>query len=244
VKLNKGLIITIFMYCSGYAPGVTGVNTGKLNHPVPDSTEILVFLPSQHLPDSCKEISKISIINQQPSQGCSFRNVLELAKQSAREAGGNIIYITAINGPKTWHDCYEIDATVLFRKNMRFIDKIKDSVKKQKFGDTLKYAILYVCRPDKFAGSIIGYDIQLGNLVICRAKNNSTYAIKVFKEGNATVSGEYNSNISSVDLNVKFGQEYYVQCSLLFGGKPKLELVDNYLGEYEYNSITGKRNEK
>jgi uncharacterized protein YndB with AHSA1/START domain len=89
------------------------------------------------------------------------------------------------------------------------------------------YAVLHLSRPKKLVGAMISYDVNLDDTVVYRAKNDSKTSIKIIREGKHVLSAKTESR-ATLPINVIFGEEYYVQCSLgmgFFVGHPKLELV-------------------
>lgn len=113
--------------------------------------------------------------------------------------------------------------------------------------DTSKYALLYVYRPKKFAGSAIVYTIRISNSllkdeVVGDANNNTKFMIKLYEEGKTEISAKTESK-RSVTLNVRFGEKYYLKCGVTMGvlvGRPELLLIDPLKGEIEYANVKGK----
>jgi hypothetical protein len=117
----------------------------------------------------------------------------------------------------------------------------KDSLHHEKFGDHPNYAILYCYRPSG-SGVLIGFNLHLGDSVICRMKDHSRYAIKIYKEGPTTLWASTETK-STQPLTVKFGEEYYLKCVLQMGafvGEPSLRLIARGPGELGYESIDSK----
>jgi hypothetical protein len=107
-----------------------------------------------------------------------------------------------------------------------------------KFGDHPQYAILYAYRPTG-PGALVGYNLHLGDSVICRMKNYSRYEIRLYKEGPTKLWAKTEAK-SSIPLNVKFGEEYYLKCTLQMGivvGEPDIKLVEKGFAESGYESI-------
>ena len=107
------------------------------------------------------------------------------------------------------------------------------------------FALLYIYRPARATGAMVGYDIRLGDEVICRAKNKWKTTIPVRNFGQHTVWAKTESK-EEVAVNFEPGQEYYIRCGLKMGafvGRPTLELVDKSIGKSEFNAIEYKIDE-
>lgn len=104
------------------------------------------------------------------------------------------------------------------------------------------YATLYAYREKSLVGSLIGYNLSVGDSVVCRIKNNSKYIIKLYKQGPVEISAKTEKK-TSVKLNVEFGKEYYLKCSIKTGimeGRPQLELVYPEQGKLDFQNVEGR----
>jgi hypothetical protein len=112
---------------------------------------------------------------------------------------------------------------------------IQDSI----VADTNQFATLFVYRPKNFVGSAIAYDLHLDNSVVCRVKNNTKFEIKIRKEGQVEVWAKTEKK-ESVLLNVKYGEKYFLKCSVEMGalvGRPGLTLIYPAQGELDYSQM-------
>jgi hypothetical protein len=108
-----------------------------------------------------------------------------------------------------------------------------------------QYATLYVYRPKDFVGSAISYNLHAGDSEICKVKNNSKYAIHLFKEGELELWAKTEKR-ESVKIDVKFGKKYYLKCGLKEGileGRPVFELVIPEQGELDFANVKGRKDE-
>jgi len=113
--------------------------------------------------------------------------------------------------------------------------------------DSLHYALLYVYRPGKFVGSLIGYNIRMTNPVfkdslIGRATNDSKFVVKLYQEGKTQVFAHTETK-RAVELDVKFGKKYYLKCEIVIGilvGRPRLSLISQEQGKLNYDNIGRK----
>jgi hypothetical protein len=109
-----------------------------------------------------------------------------------------------------------------------------------------QFATLHVYRPRNFVGSAISYNLHAGDSEICKVKNNSKYTIHLFKEGELELWAKTEKR-ESVNIDVKFGKEYYLKCGLKEGiieGRPVLELVIPEQGELDFANVKGRKDEK
>jgi hypothetical protein len=90
-------------------------------------------------------------------------------------------------------------------------------LKRNHFSDTSKYAVMYVYRPGKTTNSLGNYIIYFDDNILCVAKNKSGYIFKVLKEGNFRVKSQLLKDESAINLQVKFGQVYYVKSMIHWG---------------------------
>jgi hypothetical protein len=95
--------------------------------------------------------------------------------------------------------------------------KSPTEIKRAHFRDTSKYAILYVYRPGKLTNSLGNYLIYFDDNIMCVAKNNSGYIFKILREGNFKIKSRLYKQEASTDLDVKFGNTYYVKSSIPWG---------------------------
>jgi len=97
--------------------------------------------------------------------------------------------------------------------NNKLFTKVNDPaiLKRDHFGDMSKYAVLYIYRPGKFTNSLGSHLVYFDENIMCLAKNKSGYIFKIFKEGVFDVTSRALKDASTVKLDVKFGNVYYVK---------------------------------
>ena len=164
------------------------------------------------------------------TRNCGYQDVLNSAKIEAKKAGGNAIKIIE-HIPPGKSTCHRITAKIL---------KIND-INKSSFFDggvvssDCNYAILNIyCDQDTEA---INYDLHLGDSVICKVNNKLKTTIAVKKEGISTVWAKVDER-SEIQIDLKFGQTYYLRCGISKGdtGKlPIIEMVDSTIGSHAFD---------
>ena len=100
-------------------------------------------------------------------------------------------------------------------------------------------ALLHIYRPGSMVGMAVSYDLKLNDEVVFRVKNKSKTTIKITNEGMKKLTAKTEAT-SELSIDVKFGQEYYVQCGVEMGvvvGRPKLDIVDNTKGKSDFVKI-------
>ena len=90
---------------------------------------------------------------------------------------------------------------------------------------------------------MIGYDLYLGDSLLCRVKNNSKQEIRIYSKGANKLWAKTESK-AEVPIDITMGREYYLRCGIRMGvmvGRPELQLVDSREGQVEYNTIKTKK---
>ena len=132
-----------------------------------------------------------------------------------------------------------------FQSSSKNSDLVTDAYAKDSVPSDADYAVFHIYRPSG-AGALVSYDLHLGDTVLCRVTNKCKITVKVTKDGLNTIWAKTEVK-KEIPVNVKFGNEYYIRCSITMGafvGHPKIELVDNKTGEAEFNSKKLKVNEE
>ena len=121
--------------------------------------------------------------------------------------------------------------------------KSPTEIKRAHFTDTSKYAILYVYRPGKLTNSLGNYLVYFDEEIMCVAKNNSGYIFKILKEGNFKIKSRLIKQEAAADLDVKFGNTYYIKSSVPWGiygsgnFKLKMEAMKPEDGKNEFYDV-------
>jgi hypothetical protein len=131
--------------------------------------------------------------------------------------------------------CHRITAKILKVSDFSLLPVISKSDSALANAD---YALLHIYRFNG-VGVLIGFDLYLGDTVICQVKNNWRKILRIKKDGLNTVCARTEVK-EELPINIKIGKEYYVRCSITMGafvGHPKLDLVSSEIGKEEYESI-------
>jgi hypothetical protein len=109
-------------------------------------------------------------------------------------------------------------------------------------GDTSKYAILYLYRPESITRLLNLYPVAIDNIVMCIAQNNSGYIFKILKEGRFVIKAGLFDNPYYLTLPIRFGQSYYLRTQVHPGGtkdttRAVLAVVDPKTGGQEFEKV-------
>ncbi len=201
--------------------------------------EVTVIKSSQPLPQDAQVIGTVNVGDSGFSVKCNYELVLDKAKLEARKIGGNVLRITRYTPPDLMSSCHRIKADIIRVEDLSCFEDISET--KEEVLLDVDYAILNVYRYSG-AGSLVSYDLYLGDSVICRVRNNFKTTLHIKKDGLNSLWAKTESK-SEVPINVKMGKQYYLKCSIKMGafvGRPNIELVDNSIGETEFSSFNAK----
>ncbi len=213
------LLISILFLLSCCTPLVTT----KLEQSIPQSStdeSVKVFGLYSEIPTDAEVLGTVKIGDTgfTASKNCTFQDVLNTAKDEAKKAGGNAIKIVDHIPPGN-STCHRITAKIL-----RLVD-IKTSIYRETESKN-NYAILNIyCEPDTLN---IDYDLHLNDSIICKVNKNIKKTIAIRKEGLNTLWAMIDKR-TEIQINIEFGQTYYIKCDLLFGDvskRPFIKLVD------------------
>lgn len=111
--------------------------------------------------------------------------------------------------------------------------------------DSIPYSTIYIYRPQRFEGSLLGYDLNFSNsvikdgILIAKIRNNTKTIVKLNQEG----ASEFWSNIGvtrSIKVKLEYGKSYYIKCELETGitiGRPVLTLMTEEQGKIEFEQV-------
>jgi hypothetical protein len=95
------------------------------------------------------------------------------------------------------------------------------------------YATLYVFRPGKALNSLMNYNLVINGEPACVISNGCREILKLRKAGTYRISAKVYGPEQVVNLDVKPGESYYLQCMITWGiaSHPVLTLLDKTVGE-------------
>jgi hypothetical protein len=201
--------------------------------------EVRVFGLHEQIPNKSEVLGIVRSGDTGFSTDCGWDIVIARAKAEARKAGGNAIKITDHTPPSILgSSCHRITAKIL---RVPDFNDVPQGAQPDSSLINADYALLHVYRHSGM-GSMVSFDLHLGDSVICRVSNKSKRTIKIKKDGLNTLWARTEAR-EEIPINIRFGREYYVRCSISMGaivGHPKIELVDGQTGKAEFQSIKDK----
>lgn len=236
-KIHGLLIISALILFSSCNPKIS-TSISRAYSPLDYKQEVVVIGLDQTEPDNAEVLGQVKIGDTGFSTKCDYDIVVDNAKLEARKAGGNAIKIIEHRPPTAMGStCHRITAKILKVVNIEnYIPKAEEEVLLD-----VDYAILNVYRYSG-PGALVGYDLYLGDSVICRVKNNFKTTIHIKKDGLNTLLARTEAK-SEVPIDIKMGKTYYLRCGITMGvfvGHPKLELIDSKTGKAEFESFKAK----
>jgi len=235
-KIHGLLFISVLILFSSCGPRIS-TSISRTYPPLDYRQEVVVIGLEQTEPDDAEILGQVKIGDTGFSTECSYEIVIDKAKLEARKAGGNAIKIIKHKPPTMGSTCHRITAKILKVENIEnFAPKVEEEVLSD-----VDYAILNVYRYSG-PGALVGYDLYLGDSIICRVKNNFKTTIHIKKDGLNTLWASTEAKLE-VPIDIKMGKTYYLRCGITMGafvGHPKLELIDGKTGKAEFESFKAK----
>ncbi|ANE49640.1 hypothetical protein [Flavisolibacter tropicus] len=114
-----------------------------------------------------------------------------------------------------------------------------NAVRKARFSDTSTYALLYIYRPKRNICFLADYTVYGNDMPMFVSKNNSRYILKIYKEGPLKLKAKGGLKDDNLEINIRFGQKYYLGALIKFGGycTPLLTLEKEETGKLEFDNI-------
>lgn len=233
-KINLLVIGFAFLF-GACSPKIT-TQISKSYAPLEYKEDVKVLGLNDPIPGNSEDLGTVKISDTGFTTNCGYEAVVDAAKLEARKAGGNAIKLIDHIPPSIMGStCHRISAKILKVSDFNSLPVISQSDSLLANAD---YALLHIYRFSG-VGALVGFDLYLGDTVICRVKNNWRKTIRVKKDGLNTIWARTEVK-EEIPVNIKIGKEYYIRCSITMGafvGRPKLDLVSNETGKLEYESI-------
>ncbi len=231
VLLYVGIVLV------GCSPKITSSLTSA-RIPLAKDAEVLVLELSATMPENAEVLGQIKIGDTGfTTKNGSYSAVLNMAKEQARQAGGNVVKITEHQSPDMFSSIHRIKADILHVEDLSILsDGISDMVSAHP-----DYAIIYFYR-ESGAGAIVNYDVYVGDTKVYRSRQNTKAEVKLYEEGDVQVWAKTEAK-EVLPLTVKKGMDYYIRTSVSAGimiGRPRMEIVSAEAGREEYESVKEK----
>lgn len=175
--------------------------------------EVRLFGVQDPIPVNAEELGIVKVGDNGLSTNCGWEVVVEKAKIEARKIGGNAIKIMDHNPPSALGStCHSITAMILKVDNF---DPMPGTAVVDSALLNADYALLHIYRHSG-AGSLINFDLFLGDTLICRVSNKWKKTIKIRKDGLNTLWARTEVK-EELPIDIKFGNEYHVRCRIAMG---------------------------
>ena len=237
MKTRISVVLTLLMafIFIGCSPKVIS-NVSTQYAPLSEDQEVLVLETYDELPTEAIILGTVKIGDTgfTASSNGSYEEVLKLAKEQARKAGGNAIKINQHQTPDGYSTVHRIFADILYIEDPSSIVTTQENI----LSGHPDYAVLYFYRHSG-AGALINYDVSIGETKVYRAKVNTKAEVKVYEEGDYEIWARTETK-ASIPLHIEPGHEYYIRCSVTVGafvGRPLIEQVSFAEGKSEYSLI-------
>ena len=167
MKKTTLLLFGFILLLNSCSPKIS-TTINKNYTPIDFREEVRIFGIKDDIPANSEVLGVVNIGDTGFSTNCGWDVVIDKARTEARKAGGNAIKITEHTPPSTFgSSCDRISAKILKIENLENLplNTITDSTL-----INADYALLHVYRSSG-AGSLVSYDLHLGDTVICNVQN-------------------------------------------------------------------------
>ena len=152
------LLLLAGVFLAGCSPKVVS-NVNKDYHALEASAEIVVLGEAEQAPVDAELIGEVKVGDSGfTTKNGSYEDVLALAKDRVRQAGGNVLKITEHKTPDAFSTIHRIKAQILRVENPESLaaeQKKTEDIMNQAHPD---YAVIYFSR-ESGAGPLVTYDV-------------------------------------------------------------------------------------
>lgn len=240
--IRRILYLVAFGILTGCAPTVIGKLHTKNYEPLSEKFSIHVLENNDEVPLNSEYIKDIKVGNSVIYSDCSYKKIIDIAKEMTRSAGANILKVTIFKYPYGG-SCYQLQGKIyrnLDSASLKTIQARFELRNKSTLADSADYAIIHFYRPRGGNGFLLGYNIKTTkDSIIGRMESGGHFDFKTKDFGLHSFYGVLETK-ASVSINIKKGEEYYVQCKVKSGvvfGRPVINLVENILGRTQYEKM-------
>ena len=167
----RHLLITIWAAAilSGCSPKITSSFTSH-HTPLAKDAEVLVLDMAAPMPENAGVIGQIKIGDTGfTTKNGNYAAVLNIAKDEARKAGGNVVKITEHKSPDMLSSMHRIKAVIL---RVDDLSVLSDDISDVEISTHPDYAVIYFYR-ESGAGALVSYDVYVGDTKVYRSRPNT-----------------------------------------------------------------------
>jgi hypothetical protein len=230
--------ILIVIGLSGCSPKITSSVTAA-HTPLAKDAEVLVLEIDAPMPENAEMLGQIKIGDTGfTTKNSNYAAVLNIAKDQARQAGGNVVKITEHKSPDLFSSIHRIKADIL---RVDDLSVLSDDMSDMEVSTHPDYAVIYFYR-ESGAGALVSYDVYVGDTKVYRSRPDTKAEVKLYEDGDVEVWAKTEAK-EVLPLTVRKGRDYYIRTSVSPGimiGRPDLEILSSEAGRVEYESIKDK----
>lgn len=230
--------ILIVIGLSGCSPKITSSVTAA-HTPLAKDAEVLVLEIDAPMPENAEVLGQIKIGDTGfTTKNGNYAAVLNIAKDEARKAGGNVVKITEHKSPDMLSSMHRIKAVIL---RVDDLSVLSDDISDVEISTHPDYAVIYFYR-ESGAGALVSYDVYVGDTKVYRSRPNTNAEVKLYEEGDVEVWAKTEAK-EVLPLTIRKGSDYFVRTSVSAGimiGRPRMEIVSDKAGREEYESVKDK----
>lgn len=236
----RHLLITIWAVAilSGCSPKITSSFTSH-HTPLAKDAEVLVLDMAAPMPENAGVIGQIKIGDTGfTTKNGNYAAVLNIAKDEARKAGGNVVKITEHKSPDMLSSMHRIKAVIL---RVDDLSVLSDDISDVEISTHPDYAVIYFYR-ESGAGALVSYDVYVGDTKVYRSRPDTKAEVKLYEDGDVEVWAKTEAK-EVLPLTIRKGSDYFVRTSVSAGimiGRPRMEIVSDKAGREEYESVKDK----
>lgn len=235
----RHLLITICVaILSGCSPKITSSFT-SYHTPLVKDAEVLVLEIDVPMPENAEVLGQIKIGDTGfTTKNGNYAAVLNIARDKARQAGGNVVKITEHKSPDLFSSIHRIKADIL---RVDDLSVLSDDMSDMEVSTHPDYAVIYFYR-ESGTGAFVSYDVYVGDTKVYLSRPNTKAEVKLYEDGDVEVWAKTEAE-EVLPMTIKKGMDYYIRTSVSAGimiGRPRMEIVSAKTGREEYESIKDK----
>lgn len=234
----RKFLFYIWVVLSGCSPKITSSITSAHTSLAKDA-EVMVLEIDTPMPEKAEVLGHIKIGDTGfTTKNGNYAAVLNIARDQARQAGGNVVKITEHKSPDLFSSIHRIKADIL---RVDDLSVLSDDMSDMEVSTHPDYAVIYFYR-ESGTGAFVSYDVYVGDTKVYRSRPNTKAEVKLHEDGNVEVWAKTEAE-EVLPMTIKKGMDYYIRTSVSSGimiGRPRMEIVSAKTGREEYESIKDK----
>ena len=234
----RKFLFYIWVVLSGCSPKITSSITSAHTSLAKDA-EVMVLEIDTPMPEKAEVLGHIKIGDTGfTTKNGNYAAVLNIARDQARQAGGNVVKITEHKSPDLFSSIHRIKADIL---RVDDLSVLSDDMSDMEVSTHPDYAVIYFYR-ESGTGAFVSYDVYVGDTKVYRSRPNTKAEVKLHEDGNVEVWAKTEAG-EVLPMTIKKGMDYYIRTSVSSGimiGRPRMEIVSAKTGREEYESIKDK----